>query len=327
MARSLRMDYSGAIHHVMVRGNNKIKIFPKDKDKPYYLQLLNKYQDLLDFRFDGYCIMDNHAHLVPQTGERQGLSYFMLCLNTAYANYFKKEYNYVGHVYQGRYIGILVDADNYLVTLIVYIHLNPVRAGIVTDPANYPWSSHIDYLNLRAKPILPVYVDTVLGIFDNDLNSSIESYNSYILSNINMNKDILKVKRVKGHLFLGDNNFIENQLQNKNLEQRIIKPNRITRIIDVDEILGFMSSETGLKTEEIIIPSKVPEKNFIRYITIYLLRQRAHKNLTEIAKLLNISISAVSKAYLNIEDKIRIGDLKFLDFIKRFDERKWNFKG
>ena len=131
MPRQARLDVPGALHHIMVRGINKSDIFEDNQDKTLFLERLG--QNVIDGKCSVYAwvLMDNHAHILFKSG-KLGISAVMRRLLTWYAQYFNRRHRRTGHLFENRYKSILCDEDNYLLALIRYIHVNPVRAGIVT---------------------------------------------------------------------------------------------------------------------------------------------------------------------------------------------------
>jgi putative transposase len=144
LPRQARLDIPGALHHIMVRGINKTDIFKDDQDKSLFVERLG--QNVIKGRCSVYAwvLMDNHLHLLFKTGQ-QGISAVMRKTLTWYAQYFNRRHSRSGHLFENRYKSILCDEDKYLLALVRYIHLNPVRAKIVTtlkELDHYPWSGH-----------------------------------------------------------------------------------------------------------------------------------------------------------------------------------------
>jgi REP element-mobilizing transposase RayT len=136
VARKPRVHIAGALYHVIARGNQRQKIFRSDADRRRYLELLNEYRMRYPFRLLAYVLMPNHVHLLLEM-ERHPLSKIMQGLQQSYTAYFNRKYKLVGHLFQGRYKDILCDRDAYLLELVRYIHLNPVRSKLVRDPGEY----------------------------------------------------------------------------------------------------------------------------------------------------------------------------------------------
>ena len=130
MPRQARLDIAGALHHVMLRGINKSAIFEDDQDRALFVQRLEKNIAAADARVYAWVLMTNHVHILFKSG-KQGISQVMRKQLTWYAQYFNHRHSRSGHLFENRYKSVLCDEDNYLLALIRYIHLNPLRAGIV----------------------------------------------------------------------------------------------------------------------------------------------------------------------------------------------------
>ena len=142
MARPLRLEYSGAIHHVTSRGNAQAPIFLDDEDRASFLAVLAECIARFTWICHAYCLMDNHYHLIIETPDAN-LSAGMRQLNGVYTQRFNRRHGRVGHIFQGRFKAILVERDSYLLELCRYVVLNPVRARMVRDASQYAWSSHL----------------------------------------------------------------------------------------------------------------------------------------------------------------------------------------
>ena len=159
MSRRPRVFAPGLLYHVIVRGNQRRKTFRFDDDYQAYLDRLEKYRAKCHVRIYAYCLMPNHVHLLVETGSTP-LAKFMQGLQQSYTQHFNRSYRKVGHLFQGRYKAIICDRDKYLLALVRYIHLNPVRAKLATRPERYVYSGHNSYLIdgtakiIEARPIL-----------------------------------------------------------------------------------------------------------------------------------------------------------------------------
>ena len=145
MARRPRVFAPGLLYHVIVRGNQRRKTFRCDDDYKAYLDRLEHYRAKFHLRIYAYCLMPNHVHLLLESGTAP-LGKFMQGLQQSYTQYFNRSYRKVGHIFQGRYKAIICDKDKYLLALLRYIHLNPVRAGLAKRPRGYAHSGHRSYL-------------------------------------------------------------------------------------------------------------------------------------------------------------------------------------
>jgi REP element-mobilizing transposase RayT len=140
MARPLRIEYPGAFYHVLNRGQRQEAIVVDDRDRERFLLCLERMVERYHVIVHTYCLMTNHYHLILETPEAN-LSRAVQWLNVSYAAYYNRRHQVSGHVFQGRFKGIVVEADEYLDSLSRYIHLNPVRANLSPHPWEYKWSS------------------------------------------------------------------------------------------------------------------------------------------------------------------------------------------
>ncbi len=141
MARPLRIEYPGAVYHLTSRGNRQEAIYLCNEDREAFLDILTKTVQRYNWICHGYCLMDNHYHLLIETLDAN-LSLGMRQLNGIYTQHSNRKHNKVGHVFQGRFKSILVEKETHLLELCRYIVLNPVRAGMVTYPKQWQWSSY-----------------------------------------------------------------------------------------------------------------------------------------------------------------------------------------
>ncbi len=156
MARPLRIEFPGAVYHVTSRGDRREAIFDDDQDRHAFLTVISQATERLDAAILAYCLMDNHYHLVIHT--RQGnLSRLMQQLNGVYTQTYNRRHRKVGHLFQGRFKGILVDENAYLLEVCRYVDLNPVRARMVRDPGKWRWSS---YRAHTGNSVSPAWLDT-----------------------------------------------------------------------------------------------------------------------------------------------------------------------
>lgn len=143
MPRTARIAPKEFVYHVLTRGNNKQDVFKDDEDFGKYIEILRQYKTRYKYKLYHYALMSNHVHLVIETTKEGGeLSQIMKGINLSYAQHYKKKYKHEGHFWQDRYKSILISKDEYLLACGSYVELNPVRAGMVKEPKEYPWSSY-----------------------------------------------------------------------------------------------------------------------------------------------------------------------------------------
>ena len=178
MARPLRVEFPGAFYHIIHRGNGGRAVFKSIGDRKRFLEYLEAASSRFALRIHTYCLMTNHYHLLVETPEAN-LSRAMQWINVSYAVYFNTKRKCRGHLFQGRYSSVLVDADEYLKHLSRYIHLNPVRAKMVKSPSDYPWSS---YCCLIGKQKMPKWLrsDSLLPQFGKNLQEGRTKYQAFV---------------------------------------------------------------------------------------------------------------------------------------------------
>jgi REP element-mobilizing transposase RayT len=163
MARPLRLEFPGAIYHVTSRGDRQEAIYEGDADRQQWLGILSKICERYNWRVHAYCLMDNHYHILLETADGN-LSKGMRQLNGIYTQYFNRQHNRVGHVFQGRYKAILVEKDSYLLELSRYVVLNPIRAGMIKNIDEWHWSSYLITIG-KLQPPDWLEVDWLLSQF------------------------------------------------------------------------------------------------------------------------------------------------------------------
>jgi putative transposase len=154
MARLPRLTLAGYPHHIIQRGNNRQPIVADDQDREKLLALLEEAARRFKVAIHSYVLMDNHFHLLATPESTDGVPQAMQAVGRSYVRYFNDRHSRTGTLWEGRYRSTLVQAERYLLACMVYIDLNPVRAGIVSDPAEYPWSSHAHYIGRRADKLV-----------------------------------------------------------------------------------------------------------------------------------------------------------------------------
>ena len=146
--RKQREWYPGAIYHLMERGIRRMEIFQDDLDYETFLVILKRLAEKHAITVHAYCLMTNHVHLLLETSDQE-IGGFMQRLAGDYARTYNRRYGYRGHLFENRYKGCLVRDDSYFLQTSRYIHLNPVKAGMVQNAEDYPWSSYRCILGLR----------------------------------------------------------------------------------------------------------------------------------------------------------------------------------
>jgi REP element-mobilizing transposase RayT len=208
MPRAERIWFPGAIYHIIQRGNDQNEIYKEDRDFIWFLKTVMKVKKDIAFKVYCYVLMSNHYHMTVETSDTH-ISDIMHAINSTYAIRFNQKYNRKGHVFQGRFKGLLVDKENYLMELSRYIHLNPVKAGLVEKPEHYQWSSYRFYVKDEKDWI--VDPEPVLALFQGSLKDSKKNYANFVyqkLSQIREEKDWLK-ENTRRQRFLGSREFVK----------------------------------------------------------------------------------------------------------------------
>jgi len=154
MARLPRLTAPGFPHHVIQRGNNRQAIFMDAADYETMLALLAEQSKKFQVAVHAYVLMGNHFHLLATPETVDGLPLMMQAVGRSYVRYFNHRHDRTGTLWEGRYRSTIVQSERYLLACMAYIDLNPVRAGTVAQPVDYPWSSHAHCLGLRTDRLV-----------------------------------------------------------------------------------------------------------------------------------------------------------------------------
>ncbi len=272
MARPLRHTYKNAIYHIINRGSRRDRIFTCDGDKEQFISRMLLVAEECNVVFYSYCLMNNHFHLLVQTPEAN-ISEAMRVLQGGYSNWFRAKYDLVGPLFQSRYKSVLVENEEYLVTLSAYIHLNPVRAGMVEKPESYKFSSAKQILgNRKSDLITPKTLLTYAGGIDNY---------RHILTEIQHNPPDREA-------IYGRNSILGGKQFRETLKRQIEERNRPQ---DVPEYRKLMK-ETAEKIERVIcryynVPAERLNEptwgNIPKKMYLYFLRKKSPLTIREIA--------------------------------------------
>jgi putative transposase len=175
MPRRAREKSESGIYHVMLRGANRQEIFHDGEDNRRFIETLERYKKESSLKIYGWCLMGNHLHLLLGQG-REELSVTMKRIGVSYAWYYNWKYKSTGHLFQDRFRSERVDTDEYLLTVIRYIHQNPVKAGAVKRAADWQWSSCRGYYGYEAYPAGLLDADLILEVFSEDRKVAIKKF-------------------------------------------------------------------------------------------------------------------------------------------------------
>lgn len=306
MPRVARLDVPGLLQHVIVRGVERREIFVDDHDRSQFLDRLSGLLGETETRCYAWALIPNHFHLLLLP-TRFELAVLMRRLLTGYAVTFNLIHQRVGHLFQNRYKSVVCDKENYLLELVRYIHLNPIRSGLVRtleELDQYPWSGHsvlIGYRTLEGQ-----VVDEVLEHFGRTLSRARRKYRDFVSDGLGVGwrgelagwrvKEKLGSKRnveesvVVDSRILGDRVFADRVLRNRRLSER----GRVSA--SLSELIGRVSSILGVDEELIRQPSKIRSLAEARGIISYIgVRELGYRGL-EVGRELNLGAAGVSVA-------------------------------
>ncbi|MFM9882309.1 MAG: transposase [Burkholderiales bacterium] len=210
MARPLRIEFPGAIYHVTSRSDRREAIFEDDVDRRAFLEVVSQALERFDAVALAYCLMHDHYHFVLQT-RRANLSQLMRQINGVYTQAYNRRHDKAGHLFRGRFKGILVDPARYLLEVCRYVDLNPIRARMVRASSNWPWSSYTSHVG-SVPP--PDWLDTaavhghLLGhppVARSDARKAAERYAALVAAGKGV---ALWDQALSKQIFLGDQAFV-----------------------------------------------------------------------------------------------------------------------
>jgi len=293
MARPVRIEYEGAFYHVTSRGNERKKIFFTERDYEKMKDYLKEAQNRYGYLLHSYIFMTNHYHLVIET-PHSNLHEIMHYINSSYTTYINRKRARAGHLFQGRYKAILVDKDTYLLELSRYLHLNPVRAKIVSKPEEYPHSSYRSYIRKEKEEI--VHRDLILEMISQHRKEGQKAYKEYVERAIG-EEDESPFKNVYAGVILGSRTFIKQtlgRLTGELLEKEHISHKKALKTMHTsDTIIDTLCTHGKITSEAVFQNSKHG-----RDIAIYLIKKFTGLPNRQIGELFDdLSYSAVAKAY------------------------------
>ena len=244
MARKLRVEVEGGLYHVITRGNDRQDIFHSTDDYLKFLSLLARHKDKSAFYLYAYCLMTNHIHLLIER-QAETVGNIMRRLLTGYSQFYNRRYRHVGHVFQGRHKAILCESDTYLAELVRYIHLNPVRAKMVTVAEEYPFSSQRAYLGIEPAGI--VDVDPVLLRFGHRKELARERFAEYVRAGAALGHQDEFYSPAEGNI-LGSEEFVDATIHRLGEVERNVlrRARKRQRPFDKEVLLAAVEAVFGL---------------------------------------------------------------------------------
>lgn len=299
MARQLRIEYEGALYHVTSRGNLRGEVFWDDKDRKRFKTILERTKERYGYLLHGYVFMSNHYHLLIET-PRANIKQIMQNINTSYAVFINRKYGRSGHLFQGRYKAFIVDKERYLLALGRYIHLNPVRAGVVRRPEDFEWSSYRDYIGSRDDGLVDRY--ETLGLFSKRRDIAMGRYREFVNEGLGGGSPL---EDAIGSI-LGDEGFRERVVKDLRVlpdKGAIPELRRVRKQQRIDAIVRGVARYYGLLEADLL--RRTRKTGGQRKIAVYLSKVLSGKKNGEIGSEFGITIQAVSNAVRSVEKRIR----------------------
>lgn len=298
MPRLARLDRPGLLQHVIVRGIEGCSIFLDDKDRASFLERFSKLLKEMGTECFAWSLLDNHVHLLLRPGHRP-LAHFMRRLLTAHAVIFNLRHKRIGHLFQNRYKSIVCEEEAYLLELVRYIHLNPLRAGIVTDMEQldgYQWCGHAIVMGRRSLP--EQNTDYILIRFGKKVGAARQNYRTFVQSGITQGKrdDLVGGGLKRSYQSLPGKELVAS-------DQRILGSGAFVEACRHEDKSDVMPMETivdNLAAALDVIPyelkqrTKKKEISEVRNIISYVVVRCRGYNGAELARYLNVTRSAVS---------------------------------
>ena len=315
MPRGPRLDAPGVLHHVMVRGLERRAIFRDDRDRADFIRRLAGLGTAGDITVYAWALLPNHAHLLLRTG-RRSLARSMRALLTGYAGAFNRRHKRTGHLFQNRYKSIVVEEEPYFLELARYLHLNPLRAGIVPDLrtlAQYPWTGHAALMGSRQV----AWQDTnsVLGRFASRAGAARERYERFVADGVAEGRRpdlqggglvrsqggwaaVRTLRRgrerwASDERILGSSEFVETML--REAEWRV-RPARLPRVGELPALVARCAAAWGVSPEEVCSSSRRRAASKARAAVSWLAVQQMGIPIAQVARQLGISATVVRES-------------------------------
>jgi REP element-mobilizing transposase RayT len=281
MSRPLRIKYPNAWYHILNRGRRKEPIFIDKQDYYQFIDLLKDASEQWNLRVAAYCLMPNHYHLLVQTPDAN-ISRCMRHIDGVYTQRFNRHHGCDGSLFRGRYKSILVDADNYLLQLVRYIHNNPLKAGLTDRIDRYPWSSHRAYLS-KAKKWNWLYKDFVFSMLSKNKGDDLKNYLE-LLAIVERNDVSEVLDKKKWPAIIGSLDFV-NKVKEKFFSEKIDDEVPQSRELAPDpyQIQKIVCKYYGIDREKLLL-SRRGIFNEPRNIAIYLTRRFRGDSLKQIGQ-------------------------------------------
>ncbi len=320
MARRLRIQYPGAIYHLMARGNGRQDIVRDDADRDRLVEYLGRATVRCSWRVYAFAIMSNHLHVVLKTPEpnlARGMQGFL----SAYANVWSRRHRFNGHVFQGRYRTELVEDESYLWTVTRYVHLNPVRAGLVEHPTAWNWSSYVGYVRDRRRLEWVAYDELLAawaGEFGGSGSQPATAYRRYVMAGLSQSPESPWVEAYHGWI-LGSQKFVDRVkalvINEPRRDRR--RESRRMRGLSIPEVSEVVCAEYEIEQSEL---SQRGSRHPARAAMAYLARRHTAATNAELTAVLGVSRA---ESVPNLTRRFQAwlsGDSRVRKTLKRLDD-------
>ena len=301
--RHARVTYEGAYHHIISRGLRGEPVLLSPELKNYFLKLLMEAKNKYRIKIFAYCLMDNHYHLVLQNSSGR-LGDFMRYLNGTFGKYYRYLEGGKGYVFQDRYKSTLIQDETYMIMVLTYVLLNPVRAGIVKNPYDYRWSSISDYFSEKPS-----------GLVDRDfVEGSIEGkdkLDTLLMDWISRDRSP-DVKRTRFGEVVGNTEFvgeIERRFnRRKSTGENLRRRKKDYPFVESSEVIRGFEKEFGVKVEKIDTSKRNGKR--LRGELLVRLKDEAGLKYSDIIRIpifKNLRYSSLGKIYKRAKERIKKG--------------------
>jgi REP element-mobilizing transposase RayT len=302
MARAWRIEYDGALYHVLSRGNDQQDIFRNDQDRIRFLEAVGEMSERYEMDIFAYVLMSNHYHLLLKTN-RSNLSKGMQWLGLAYTRRFNNRHFRSGHLFQGRFKSILVENDAYLVRLSCYIHRNPLRAKIVDRLAEYRWSSYPVYAYGHKGPEWLI-TETILSQFGDPYAH--RAYREKVQRYSEEEKKLLE--DLKHGVILGTSDFVK-KIRNAFLpdspHKEIPQCRKMQKDVDSLELIENAAKMLNVDMKFCQQTKRIPQEIKVnRDLLVFCIWKTGFLTNEKIGELFGVSYSSISHIVRSVQERL-----------------------
>jgi putative transposase len=292
MARAVRIEYEGAVYHVMARGHERGSIFRDDRDRELFLDVLGELVVERRWLVHGYCLMTNHYHMLLET-PLPNLSVGMQILNGRYSQGFNLRHGRSGHLFESRFKAVAVEKESYLLELCRYVVLNPVRAGMVGEARDWPWSN---YRATSGETPAPSFLSAewTLARFGNISGVAQAGYRQFVADGVGGTSPL---EESTAQIYLGSPAFLSRiraLLQTRDIPASIPREQRLESFTPMDDVISAVCQEWGV-SDKALLATRGRGASEAKAAAVYLARRLTGLSSSRVASTFGISGSRVSQ--------------------------------